>query len=89
MRFLKTRVADSPETDIFQAAENELNGVSATRVTREVEVSFEDFIGVPDNALLCKTTTDQLAYRDGTLDIRGKMPRVPDEDKFEVGHKGG
>ena len=54
----------------------------------EVEMSFEEFLGVPENAQLCTTTNGQLAYRDSALDQWGKLRRVPDDEKFEIGTKG-
>lgn len=88
-RFVRVRVPDNLETDPQQRFEDQLGGDSTERHT-EVEMTFEEFIGAPENALLCKTTmTDQLAYRDGTLDSRGKLARVTDEDKYEVGTKSG
>lgn len=78
-RIVRTTVMDpSPEMDPFKEAEE----------TKEVEMTFEEFLGVPKNALLCLTTTQQLAYRDGALDRWGKLPRVPDDEKFEIGAKG-
>jgi hypothetical protein len=78
-RMVRTTVVDaSSDMDPFKEAEQ----------TREVEISFEEFLGVPENASLCLTTTQQLAYRDGALDRWGKLPRVPDDEKFEIGTKG-
>ena len=81
LRIVRVMVADvSEERDPLQDAEQR----------REVEVamSFEEFLGVPENAMLCTTTNGQLAYRDGALDQWGKLRRVPDDEKFEVGTKG-
>jgi hypothetical protein len=75
-RIVRTKVADgSADLDLF----------TETEQTKEVDMTFEEFLGVPGNALLCQTTTQQLAYRDGALDRWGKLPRVPDDEKFEIG----
>ena len=79
-RMVRTRVVDpSADMDPF---------TKEAEQTKEVEVTFEEFLGVPENAVLCLTTTQQLAYRDGALDRWGKLPRVPDDEKFEIGTKG-
>lgn len=75
-RMVRTRVVDgSGGWDPFNEIEQ----------TKEVEMTSEEFFGVPENALFCVTTTQQLAYRDGALDRWGKLPRVPDDEKFEIG----
>lgn len=75
-RMVRTRVVDgSGDWDPFNEIEQ----------TKEVEMTSEEFFGVPENALFCVTTTQQLAYRDGALDRWGKLPRVPDDEKFEIG----
>lgn len=75
-RMVRTKVVDgSGDWDPFHEIEP----------TKEVEMTCEEFLGVPENALLCVTTTQQLAYRDGALDRWGKLPRVPDDEKFEIG----
>jgi hypothetical protein len=75
-RIVRTKVTDgSADLELFNETEQ----------TKEAEMTFEEFLGVPGNALLCQTTTQQLAYRDGALDRWGKLPRVPDDEKFEIG----
>jgi hypothetical protein len=75
-RMVRTRVVD---------ASGDWDPLSEIELTKEVETTCEEFLGVPENALLCVTTTQQLAYRDGALDRWGKLPRVPDDEKFEIG----
>ena len=93
-RLVRVRIAGSPEADAYHEGEDDYPGFTATvasaaRPIKEVMMTFESFLGVPQYPLICKTTYEQLAYRDGTLDARGKLPRVTDEEKFEVGNKGG
>ena len=80
-RIVRVRVPDiSEEIDPLQDA-GQMREI-------EVEMSFEEFLGVPENAQLCTTTNGQLAYRDSALDQWGKLRRVPDDEKFEIGTKG-
>ena len=51
----------------------------------EVAMTFEEFLGIPDRPLFCLTDRKQLAFRSGILDARGKLPRVSDREKFEIG----
>jgi hypothetical protein len=77
-RMVRTRVMDMTE---------DMDPFRELVPTKEVEMSLEEFLGVPENALLCTTTTGQLAYRDAVFDQWGKLRRVPDDEKFEIGAK--
>jgi hypothetical protein len=77
-KMVRTRVVDTTE---------DMDPFREFAPTKEVEMSLEEFLGVPENALLCTTTTGQLAYRDAVLDQWGKLRRVPDDEKFEIGTK--
>jgi hypothetical protein len=77
-RMVRTRVVDTTE---------DIDPFRESAPTKEVEMSLEEFLGVPENALLCTTTTGQLAYRDAVPDQWGKLRRVPDDEKFEIGTK--
>jgi hypothetical protein len=77
-RMVRTKVVDTME---------DMDPFRESAPTKEVEIPLEEFLGVPENTLLCTTTTGQLAYRDAVLDQWGKLRRVPDDEKFEIGTK--
>ena len=48
----------------------------------QVEMTFSDFVGVPASPMALLTKDKQLAFRDGTRDAKGSLPRV--REKFIV-----
>jgi len=51
----------------------------------EVEMTFSEFIGAPANPMAILTKDKDLAFRDGTRDLKGKLPRA--RKKFIVSNK--
>lgn len=54
----------------------------ATGQESELEMTFGDFIGVPANPMAILTKDKRLAFRDGTKDVKGALPRA--REKFIV-----
>ena len=78
-RVFKILVSDDSEDEIYGKVP------SRKGRTKEAEMTFDEFIGNPKKAVFCMTTkTEELALRDGTRDARGRLPRIPDEAKFEI-----
>ncbi len=61
---------------------DENTGDTGTERRAEVEMTFSDFIGVPAKPMAILTRHKQLAYRDGTRDAKGYLPRA--REKFTV-----
>jgi hypothetical protein len=49
---------------------------------KETDVTFSDFVGVPENPMIILTKDKQLAFRDGRKDGKGVLPRA--REKFIV-----
>jgi hypothetical protein len=68
-------VSSSTTPEFQDMVDRNVEGMASGQESH-VEMSFGDFVGVPANPLAILTEDKRLAYRDGTRDAKGALPRA-------------
>jgi hypothetical protein len=69
------KVSSTMTTELQDMVDRNTEGM-ANGQQSQVEMTFDDFVGVPANPMAILTEDKRLAYRDGTRDAKGALPRA-------------